>query len=222
MQIRSFQNTCRRAIVVDGAHLKGEYKGNMLVAVGTDGNNQILPIAFAICRSETNENWILFFQKLYESIGEIHGLCVISDRNQGIENACALIFPNAKHGVCGKHVHGNVVQKRGESSKTAKIFFKATKAYTVHTFNMFYELLRAHDLVAWKYVDDIGPEKWSRAHFPGRRYNLMTSNHAESINAVTRHARKMPIMMLMEFYRSIMQQWYFQRRNLGGTCNILH
>ncbi|KAL4557171.1 hypothetical protein LXL04_035343 [Taraxacum kok-saghyz] len=97
------------------------------------------------------------------TIGEIHGLCVISDRNQGTANACALIFPNAKHGVCGKHVHGNVVQKRGESSKTAKIFFKATKAYTVHTFKMFYDLLRAHDFVAWKYVDDIGPEKWSRA-----------------------------------------------------------
>ena len=124
--------------------------------------------------------------------------------------------------MCGKHVHGNVVQKRGESSKTAKIFWKATKAYTVHKFNHFYDLLRAHDYVAWKYVNDIGPQKWSRAHFIGRRYNLMTSNHAESINAVTRHARKMPIMMLMEFYRSIMQQCYFQRRNLGGTCNIVH
>ncbi|KAL4580434.1 hypothetical protein LXL04_016626 [Taraxacum kok-saghyz] len=135
----------RSTIVVDSAHLKGEYKGDMLVAVGTDGNNQILPIAFVVCRSETNENWILFFQKLYESIDEIHGLCVISDRNQGIANACALIFPNAKHGVCGKHVHRNVVQKRGESSKTANIFWKATKAYTIHTFNHFYDLLHAHE-----------------------------------------------------------------------------
>ena len=69
VQIRSFQNTCRRSIVVDGAHLKGEYKGVMLVAVDTDGNNQILPVAFGVCRSETNENWILFFQKLYETKG---------------------------------------------------------------------------------------------------------------------------------------------------------
>ncbi|XP_073053514.1 uncharacterized protein [Primulina eburnea] len=39
---------CRKIISVDGTHLYTKYKHKMLIAVGLDGNNQILPLAFAI------------------------------------------------------------------------------------------------------------------------------------------------------------------------------
>ncbi|KAH0743957.1 hypothetical protein KY290_031950 [Solanum tuberosum] len=35
---------------------------------------------------------------------------------------------------------------------------------------------------------DIGFEKWSRTHFPGNRYDVMTTNIAESLNVMERHA----------------------------------
>ena len=50
-------------------------------------------------------------------------------------------------------------------------------------------------------MEEIGVDRWSRAHFPGVHYNIMTSNIAESINAMSRFARKLPIVGLMEYFR---------------------
>nr|GEX06022.1 hypothetical protein [Tanacetum cinerariifolium] len=43
--IRSFLRYMRPLIIIDGAHLKGNYLGNNLLAVRMDGNNQIIPLA---------------------------------------------------------------------------------------------------------------------------------------------------------------------------------
>ena len=59
-------------------------------------------------------------------------------------------------------------------------------------------------------------DRWSRAHFPGERYNIMTSNSAESINAMSRFARRLPIVGLMEYFREFQQEWYFIRRDKAG------
>ncbi|XP_057746486.1 uncharacterized protein LOC130965742 [Arachis stenosperma] len=45
--IRAFRH-CKPVVQVDGTHLYGKYKGCLLVAVSQDGNNNIVPIAFAI------------------------------------------------------------------------------------------------------------------------------------------------------------------------------
>ncbi|GJW71642.1 hypothetical protein Tco_0128559 [Tanacetum coccineum] len=51
--IRTFLNCLRPLLIIDAAHLKGLYKGTNLVAMGMDGNNHIVPIAFGICKGET-------------------------------------------------------------------------------------------------------------------------------------------------------------------------
>nr|GEY82226.1 transposase, MuDR, MULE transposase domain protein [Tanacetum cinerariifolium] len=51
--IRTFLNCLRPVLMIDAAHLKGLYKGTNMVAVAMDGNNQIVPIAFGICKGET-------------------------------------------------------------------------------------------------------------------------------------------------------------------------
>ncbi|GJT69714.1 hypothetical protein Tco_1029000 [Tanacetum coccineum] len=43
--IRSFLRYMRPLIIIDGAHLKGNYSGTNPLVVGMDGNNQILPLA---------------------------------------------------------------------------------------------------------------------------------------------------------------------------------
>ena len=50
--IRAFRH-CKPLVQVDGTHLYGKYKGTLLVAVAQDGNQNILPIAFAIVEGET-------------------------------------------------------------------------------------------------------------------------------------------------------------------------
>nr|GEV29551.1 DNA-directed DNA polymerase [Tanacetum cinerariifolium] len=54
---RTFLNYLCLLLIIDPAHLKGEYKGINLVAVGMDGNKQIVPVAFGICKRETGPCW---------------------------------------------------------------------------------------------------------------------------------------------------------------------
>ncbi|GKA48950.1 ankyrin repeat-containing protein [Tanacetum coccineum] len=44
------------------------------------------------------------------------------------------------------------------------------------------------------------------------RYNYMTSNSAESVNALSRHSRKLPICMMIDWFIKSLQQWYFEHR----------
>ena len=52
--IDGFQ-TCRPVISVDGTHIYGKYEIKLLIAVGIDGNDNILPLAFAIVDKESKE-----------------------------------------------------------------------------------------------------------------------------------------------------------------------
>ncbi|XP_078444851.1 uncharacterized protein LOC144713990 [Wolffia australiana] len=45
---RGFVGGCRRLVALDGCFLKTEMKGQLLSAVGKDGNNQMFPIAWAM------------------------------------------------------------------------------------------------------------------------------------------------------------------------------
>ncbi|KAH0675262.1 hypothetical protein KY285_023063 [Solanum tuberosum] len=52
--IDGFQ-TCRPVISVDGTHMYGKYDIKLLIAIGIDGNDNILPLAFAIVDKESKE-----------------------------------------------------------------------------------------------------------------------------------------------------------------------
>ena len=47
---------CRPVICVDGTFLTGKYKGQILTAIGQDGQNQVVPLAFAFVESENIES----------------------------------------------------------------------------------------------------------------------------------------------------------------------
>ena len=66
---------------MDGCFLKTCCKGELLIAIGRDGNNQIFPIAWAIVIVENKVNWIWFLQLLKQDLGISNGdgLTIISD-----------------------------------------------------------------------------------------------------------------------------------------------
>ncbi|XP_022014464.1 uncharacterized protein LOC110913956 [Helianthus annuus] len=82
--IRSFMFNLRPVVIIDAAHLKGEFKGTLFLAVGMDGNNQILPLAYGIGKSEDGESWTWFLSKLRDCVGEIADMAIISDRANSI------------------------------------------------------------------------------------------------------------------------------------------
>ena len=54
--------------------------------------------------------------------------------------------------------------------------------------------------------------KWSRAYSPKRRYGMMTTNIAESLNKCMMKARRFSITIAHEFLRHMLQKWYNDRR----------
>ena len=48
---------CRPVISIDATHLYGKYKGNLMIAMVTDANNKIYPLAFTVVKSESTKTW---------------------------------------------------------------------------------------------------------------------------------------------------------------------
>lgn len=53
--------------------LKVYCDGELLTAVGRDGNNQMFPIAWAVVKVESKDSWSYFFNLLHSDIGLIEG-----------------------------------------------------------------------------------------------------------------------------------------------------
>lgn len=59
---------CRKIVSLDGCWLKGLYGGQLLSAVGIDGNDCIYPIAWSMVNRETKESWTKFLQVLKQDL----------------------------------------------------------------------------------------------------------------------------------------------------------
>ncbi|KAH0774085.1 hypothetical protein KY290_011222 [Solanum tuberosum] len=104
--IDGFQ-TCRPVISVDGTHMYGKYEITLLIDVGVDGNDNILPLAFAIVDKESKVAWKWFFRKLSTHvIKDREDICIISDRAKGILTSLSELWqfqePRAFHRFCLK------------------------------------------------------------------------------------------------------------------------
>ncbi|XP_021828203.1 uncharacterized protein LOC110768680 [Prunus avium] len=65
---KGFLEGCRPVIGVDACPLKGPYPGQILTAVGVDGNNGLFPIAYAVAKIENKDSWIWFLSLLIEDL----------------------------------------------------------------------------------------------------------------------------------------------------------
>src|SRR6516165_1805039 len=105
-------SSIRPVIAIDGAHLKGKYRGTMFLASCLDGNNKIFPLTFGVGHSENDHSWTWFLTKLRDlCIEQISDLVFISDCHVSIERAVTSIFPEALHGLCVQHIKGNLKAK---------------------------------------------------------------------------------------------------------------
>ncbi|RYQ88471.1 hypothetical protein Ahy_B09g095643 isoform A [Arachis hypogaea] len=113
--IRAFRH-CKPVVQVDGTHLYGKYKGCLLVVVSQDGNNNIVPIAFAIVEGETSDAWYFFLSNLRRHVVTRDGVGFISDRHDSISSAVernngAWSPPRAFHMFCIRHIESNFLRK---------------------------------------------------------------------------------------------------------------
>ncbi|CAN6820400.1 unnamed protein product, partial [Brassica oleracea] len=76
----------------------------------------------------------------------------------------------------------------------AYLVSKAARAYRVCDFYKHFNEIKMIDINCTDYLVRIGFEHWPRSHSSGIRYNIMTSNVAESLNAALSEARELPIV----------------------------
>ena len=83
-QKEAWKKTCRPVIGLDGAFLKWDIKGQLLAAVGRDGDNRIVPIAWAVVEIENDTNWDWFVKRLALDLGleNGNGFVIMSDKQK--------------------------------------------------------------------------------------------------------------------------------------------
>ena len=115
-------------------------------------------------------------------------MIIISDRHISIKNVIASVFSETAHGLCDFHLKNNI-NSTYKNSDVTTLFVKASRVYRTDKFTELMDELSIVKSKAFEKLMDDDVRKWSRAYCPVRRYDLMTTNIAESMNSILRHAR---------------------------------
>ncbi|KAF7831782.1 uncharacterized protein G2W53_014115 [Senna tora] len=163
-------------IQVDGTFLYGKYHHTLLIAMGQDGNRNIVPLAFGVC---------LIFDR------SIRCLAAVEDEAVGWQP------PLGHHVCCICHVASNFNTKF-RSNPLKKLLKNAVHVFQAHVVDKTMRAIYALNDEAGRWLDEIPREKWCRAYDEGRRYGHMTTNLAECMKSVLKGVRSMPITAMVQ------------------------
>ncbi|XP_024007910.1 uncharacterized protein LOC112083921 [Eutrema salsugineum] len=206
----------RKVIVIDATHLSGRYSGCLMAASAQDGNFQVFPLGFGIVNSENDDSWEWFLRKLTAIVPDEHDLVFVSDRHASIYASIRKVYPMSSHGACIVHLQRNVVTNF-KSEHLSHLTSVAGRAYRFSDFEKAFMEIKAIDERCADYLQRIGFEHWTRSHFVGERYNVMTSNISESLNKVMTMVREYPIISILETIRTTLVSWFAIRRDSANT-----
>ncbi|KAG5546978.1 hypothetical protein RHGRI_012869 [Rhododendron griersonianum] len=206
---------CRPIIGLDGCHLKGIYGGQLLTAVGRDGNDNMFPITVALVELESKDSWTWFLQVLQEDIGsyEEMGWTFISDRQKGLIETFNELLPGCDHRYCLRHIYSNFkVKFPGAFLKD--LFWKAASTCSVSGFNYWMKKIEEADpklnerrQTAAEWLRAVTPSLWARSHFSTRsKCDVVVNNISESFNSYILEARQLPIISMFEWIRKRVMQ----------------
>lgn len=128
------------------------------------------------------------------------------------------MYPAASHGACIVHLQRNVAAKF-KIRVLAALISKAARAFRKTTFHEYFAEIERVSPECAEYLMSIGLHQWTRSHCDGDRYNIMTSNVAESLNAVLKEAREMPLVSILEYIRGTLTSWFTKRRDKAMRHN---
>ncbi|XP_077222063.1 uncharacterized protein LOC143855896 [Tasmannia lanceolata] len=123
-----------------------------------------------------------------------------SDRMKGLPRAVAEALLRSHHFYCIHHLGANFHAKF-KSEDLHKLFVNAAYSLREGAFKDAMESIKSKSKSAEKWISEIPKENWASAHFEGCRYNMLTTNTAESFNALLKGTRELPIAALVELTR---------------------
>ncbi|XP_010430905.1 PREDICTED: uncharacterized protein LOC104715166 [Camelina sativa] len=139
-------------------------------------------------------------------------LVSVSDRASSIATALSVNYVHAHHGICTFHLQKNLETRFRASASLLPVVHDASRAYTQYDFDYLFTQISNGDPDLGEYLWQADIRKWSRAYSPSNRYNIMTSNCAESFNSRLKETREYPIVCLFDTIRSILTRWFNERR----------
>ncbi|XP_022853496.1 uncharacterized protein LOC111374964, partial [Olea europaea var. sylvestris] len=131
-----FKAGCSPVIGLDGCFLKTTHEGQLLAAVGIDGENCMFPVAWAVVDAENRANWTWFIEQLLVDIEMYNSrACTfISDKQKGLVEALNQCCEGAEHRYCARHLYSNFTLKhKGLTLKN--LFWVIAKSTTVPEWN---------------------------------------------------------------------------------------
>jgi len=105
-------------LCIDGTFMIGKYKGQILTAIGVDGNNQVVPVAFVFVENESTGSWYWFLEHVkLHVVAARPDVCLISDRHSALlaairelQQGCGTENPkwaNVRNRWCMRHMGAN-------------------------------------------------------------------------------------------------------------------
>ncbi|XP_060202807.1 uncharacterized protein LOC132631225 [Lycium barbarum] len=223
---RSWKAGCRPLIGMDGCFLKGPYGGQLLTAIGIDVDNGMFPIAYAVVDVEDKHNWKWFLNLLVDDlqIRNHDNLCLITDKQKGLEGAIYEIVPQVEHRHCVRHLYNNFKKVHKGLSLETRVW-KAAKATYVSKYRYEMDTLEQEDKEARNWFNDKPPKFWSKSHFKTTtKCDILLNNLCESFNGIKPilKAREKPILGLLEGIRVYLMKRMNQKREVlqyqGSLC----
>jgi hypothetical protein len=99
-------------VIVDGTFLTGKYRGVLSIAPGVDGEDRLVPLAFALVISENIGSWSWFLHLVRRDVvGCLKKVCIVSDRHEGILSAVEDYMEGYQPVVsrcCMRHIAANI------------------------------------------------------------------------------------------------------------------
>ncbi|KAH0661352.1 hypothetical protein KY284_026283 [Solanum tuberosum] len=141
-------------------------------------------------------------------------------RHSSIRKMVSIVYPSAHYGCCMRHL-GENIRNNFHNAKVVSQFYNAAKAYNKVEFYDHFNQIRDMVHKAAEHLESVGFHRWSRAFCPGNRYNIMTSNIAESMNAMFEVEREFPIVALFDEINMKFANLFHERRmELVNSPNI--
>ncbi|XP_027191134.1 uncharacterized protein [Cicer arietinum] len=139
-----------------------------------DGNDNIIPIAYALVEDR------------HESIKSAY-----NNLNNGWQH------PPSKHAFCVRHISQNFAREFKDNALKNKVIFMG---YSINksTYRYYRREIGIVNPEALKWLDNIPRQDWIQAFDGGSRWGQMTTNLVESMNAVLKEPRNLPITTLIQ------------------------
>nr|ABA97513.2 SWIM zinc finger family protein [Oryza sativa Japonica Group] len=182
-----------------------EVRGQLLTAIGVDGNNQLLPMAFAFIESENTESWYWFLDRVQRKVVCMRpNVCLILDRHAGMLRAIDYLqngwdekgipakWPDVQSRCCMRHMGANFY-KQFKNKHLMDPFKRLCAQNQEKKFN---ELWNKLDELTTKQTDE-----------QSRRLQA----EAEVYNLVMRGVRGLPLVGIVEFILHGAQAYFRDR-----------